>query len=142
MNEPPRSTVAVSVPARADFVHVLRSMTASVAARLDFPYDEIEDLRLAVDEACAQLLAVGSDGSKLTLHMTPNGDRLEIVAAIDASVASWPPPDAEESLAWRLLSALAEEARFEMGVNGPALRLTKRVPRSAESMDERRAPSR
>lgn len=136
------SDVVVSVPARADFVHVLRSVTASVAARLDFSYDAIDDLRLAVDEACAQLLAVGSDGSALTLRMTPTEEGLELVATIDVEEADWPPPEAEESLAWRLMSALADDARFERGDGGPALHLTKRFPRGTETLDEGRVPSR
>jgi serine/threonine-protein kinase RsbW len=137
----PGSSVVVSVPARADFVHVLRSVTASVAARLDFPYDAIDDLRLAVDEACAQLLAVGSDGSELTLRMAPTATGLDVVAAIDIGVGSWPPPDAEESLAWRLITALADEARFERADDRPAVRFTKRFPRSMGAMDRPRVPS-
>lgn len=132
----------VSVPARADFVHVLRSVTASVAARVDFPYDAIDDLRLAVDEACAQLLAVGSEGSALTLRMTPTEEGLALVAAIDAGGVEWPPPEAEESLAWRLMSALADVARFEQGSDGPAIHLTKRHPRSTKTVDEDSVPSR
>lgn len=115
----------VSVPARADFVHILRSVAASVAARLDLPYDAIDDLRLAVDEACAQLLSVGSGASALTLRMTPTEERLELMASIDAEGVDWPPPDAEESLPWRLMSTLADAARFEQGENGPAIHLSK-----------------
>jgi serine/threonine-protein kinase RsbW len=126
----------VSVPARADFVHILRSVTASVAARLDFPYDTIDDLRLAVDEACAQLLGVGTGDTVLTVRMTPTEEGLELVAAIDAEGVDWPPADAEESLPWRLMSALADSATFERGDDGPAIHLTKRSPRSTETVDE------
>lgn len=134
--------MVVSVPARADFVHVLRSVTASVAARLDLPYDAIDDLRLAVDEACAQLLPVGAEGSALTLRMTPTEEGLELVAEIEARGVDWPPPEAEESLAWRLMSALADEARFERGDDGPAIHLTKRFPRSTQAADGDSVPSR
>jgi serine/threonine-protein kinase RsbW len=133
------ASVVVSVPARPDFLHVLRSVTASVAARLDFPYDAIDDLRLAVDEACTQLLEVGSNGSALTLRITPTEEGLEIIAATNVRADEWPPPNAEESLTWRVLSALADEARFEREDEGPALRLTKRLPRSGQ--ETRRVPS-
>jgi serine/threonine-protein kinase RsbW len=135
------SEVVVSVPARADFVHVLRSVTASVAARVDFPYDAIDDLRLAVDEACAQLLPVGSEGSTLTLRMTPTEEGLELVAMIDARGIDWPPPGAEDSISWRLMSALADEAQFERGGDGPAIHLTKRFPRSTDVVDGDGGPS-
>jgi anti-sigma regulatory factor (Ser/Thr protein kinase) len=43
------SPVIATVPARAEFVHVLRTVVAAVAARLDLPYDALDDLRMAVD---------------------------------------------------------------------------------------------
>ncbi len=48
--------VEVRLPAAGAYLSVLRTATAGLAARLDFTLDEIEDLRIAVDEACAILL--------------------------------------------------------------------------------------
>ena len=48
--------VELRLPADAAYLSVLRTATAGLAARLDFTLDEIEDLRIAVDEACAMLL--------------------------------------------------------------------------------------
>jgi serine/threonine-protein kinase RsbW len=136
------SVVTVTVPARADFVHVLRSVTAGVAARLDFSFDGIEDLRIAVDEACAQLLSAASAGNALTLRITPTVEGLNITASIDATGVTWPPPKAEKSLTWQVLSALADEAGFEQVDHSPAVRLTKRLPPSSEDIDEGSVPSR
>src|SRR5512141_3495133 len=49
-------TVELRVPADPAYLAVLRTATAGLAARLDLTLDEIEDLRIAVDEACALLL--------------------------------------------------------------------------------------
>ena len=122
--------VTVSVPARPDFIHVLRSVVAAVAARADFTFDAIDDLRLAVDEACAQLLSFAAPASNLTLRITSTdqGGGLEVVASTDADIATaaWPPDGAERTLTWQVLSALADEARFERLATGPALRMRKR----------------
>jgi serine/threonine-protein kinase RsbW len=48
--------VELRLPADGAYLSVLRTATAGLAARLDFTLDEIEDLRIAVDEACALLL--------------------------------------------------------------------------------------
>jgi serine/threonine-protein kinase RsbW len=118
--------VTVKVPARPDFVHVLRSVVATVAARADLTFDEIDDLRLAVDEACAQLLALRSGATTLTLQLSPGeGGGLVVVATIDAEVRAWPPEGAERTLTWQVLAALADDARFEQVDGHPALRLTK-----------------
>ncbi len=53
------------MPAEGAYLSVLRTATAGLAARLDFTLDEIEDLRIAVDEACAMLLAQADAGTSL-----------------------------------------------------------------------------
>ena len=126
--------IAVSVPARPEFVHVLRSVVASVAARLDFPYDAIQELRIAVDEACSQLLSTGgADASTLRIRITPSTDGVELVASSDAVRVPWPPANAERTLAWQVIEALADRAAFEHQDGGPALRIAKsaRPPRGA-----------
>src|SRR6266516_508606 len=54
--------VTVCMPAEGAYLSVLRTATAGLAARLDFTLDEIEDLRIAVDEACAMLLGQAIPG--------------------------------------------------------------------------------
>src|SRR2546423_316263 len=58
--------VEVRLPAAGAYLSVLRTATAGLAARLDFTLDEIEDLRIAVDEACAILLQQAVPGSVLS----------------------------------------------------------------------------
>jgi serine/threonine-protein kinase RsbW len=115
--------VTVTVPARPDFVRLLRTVVSSVGARLDLTYDRIDDLRIAVDEACAQLLAIPS--STMTMVVTPEGNRIKVLVCSDAEVGAdgWPPPNVEESLAWRILAGLADDVRFEMSDGGPAVRV-------------------
>ncbi len=113
--------VTVTIPARADFVRLLRAVVASVGARLDLTYDRIDDLRMVVDEASAQLLRVPS--ATLTMRVTP-GDRMVITVLTDAPAnGAWPPADLEESLAWRVLSGLADDVRFDVTDQGPAVRI-------------------
>lgn len=49
-------TVDLRVPADPAYLAMVRTATAGLATRLDLTLDEIEDLRIAVDEACSLLL--------------------------------------------------------------------------------------
>ena len=53
------------MPADRAYASVLRTTTAGLAARLDFPIDDIEDLRIAVGEACAMVLGEAEPGTDL-----------------------------------------------------------------------------
>ena len=117
--------IRVTVPSRAEFVHVLRAVTATVASRVPVPFDGIEDLRLAVDEACAQLLALPG-GTALTLTLRPLPDRLEAVVGIDAPANGWPPPALEQTLGWRVLTALVDSVALDDVGTTPSIRFTKR----------------
>jgi serine/threonine-protein kinase RsbW len=120
------NVVRLAVPARPEFVHVIRSVTGAVASHLPLSLDDVDDLRLAVDESCARLLALDGDRRTFRLDLRPLPGRLEVVIATDAS-AAWPASGLEDTLAWRVLEALAESVRFEMWNGAPAIRIVKRT---------------
>lgn len=71
--------VEVTIPARAEFVSVARLTAATVAARQGFTYDEIEDLKIAVGEACTSLILSRTEpGQPLRIRFVINRDALEI----------------------------------------------------------------
>ena len=95
-----RPDVELRLPADGAYVSVLRTLTAGLAARLDFTIDDIEDLRMAVGEACAMVLPEADPGSDLP-------GRLTVAVAVRASQPS--PPD-HDSFAWQVLTTLASSA--------------------------------
>lgn len=118
--------VSLTVPAQADVLHVLRTVVASVAARLDFDFDQIEDLRLATSEAITHLLEEPPAPPSLVLRITENHGVLEIVAARTLAAETWPPIGTRRSLTSLILRALVDEATFVDVEEGPAIKLVKR----------------
>jgi serine/threonine-protein kinase RsbW len=101
-----RDTVSVRLPAAAAYLAVLRSTTASLAARLDFTLDEIEDLRIAVDEASCLLLAGAVPDTELTTVFEMSADSIQI--SVSTMTRHGKPP-ARDSFAWTVLAALTGE---------------------------------
>jgi serine/threonine-protein kinase RsbW len=101
---PVQDQVTIRMPAEGAYLSVLRTATAGLAARLDFTLDEIEDLRIAVDEACGILLAQAAPGAELECGFTLGEDRMNIAVSTSASQ---PRPPARDTFAWTVLSALA-----------------------------------
>jgi serine/threonine-protein kinase RsbW len=107
-----RDVVSVRLPASGAYLAVLRTTTASLAARLDFTLDEIEDLRIAVDEASALLIADAIDGAELTSVFEMSGDSIHIsVSTMTAEGTEGGKSHAptRDSFAWTVLAALAGE---------------------------------
>lgn len=120
----------VSVPPRPEFAHVLRTVAAGVAARMDLPVDDLDDLRIAIDEACAYLLDLGGPTTAIALRLAPSGVGLEaLVSAVDGPTTAWPPRDLERSLAWLVLSGLSDEVDFLLDEGRPAIRIRKGTAR-------------
>jgi serine/threonine-protein kinase RsbW len=107
-----RDHVAVTMPAEGAYLSVLRTATAGLAARLDFTLDEIEDLRIAVDEACAMLLAQAIPGTSLECAFDLDSDQMTITVSV---VAAEPQTPAKDTFAWTVLSALAGTVDSQLG---------------------------
>src|SRR3954452_23582461 len=123
--------VIVSVPARPEFMQLLRAAVGSVAARVDFTYEAIDDLRIAVDEACARILSVPGTPTTLFLRIIPEETGIEVVAYTDGEAEDWPPERFEESLTAKILHALTDGVTFERVGASPAVRLLKRAKPAA-----------
>jgi serine/threonine-protein kinase RsbW len=109
---PSKAEVSLRVPADGAYVSVLRTMTAGLAARLDFTVDDIEDLRIAVGEACALVLPEALPGGDLEaeFRLTP----ASLTVSVRVETASRADLD-YESFAWQVLSTLTAEATAHAG---------------------------
>lgn len=114
--------VEIMVPADGAFVSVLRSVTAGLASRCDLTLDEIEDLRIAIDEACALLLPHARPGSSITVRFTLAKGSLEIYASVPATEDA--DPD-RNGFAWTVLQALTSTVSFAHNGSELAISLTK-----------------
>lgn len=73
-------TVELKIPARAEWVAVARLAVAAVASRLRFSVDEIEDIKLAITEACTNCIQHGSaaDQIEITSELMSDEVRLSV----------------------------------------------------------------
>jgi len=114
--------VTLTIPADGAYLSILRTATAGVAARLDFTLDGIEDLRMAVDEACALLLPQSEADSDL--HCTFDVGQTSLTIAVTAESKD-PKPPRRDGFAWTVLTALTSEVDASVDGSSVTLRLTR-----------------
>jgi serine/threonine-protein kinase RsbW len=105
--------VHLTVPADGGYLGVLRTATAGLAARLQFALDEIEDLRIAVDEACAMLLSIATRDAELECRFAVTDDALTVEVTVPTVGGATLP--SESSFAWKVLTALTTSASASAG---------------------------
>jgi serine/threonine-protein kinase RsbW len=69
---PEPAIVELRIPARAEWVAVARLAIAGVASRFDFSVEDIEDIKLAISEACT-----------ICIRRAQEGDQIEILCRED-----------------------------------------------------------
>lgn len=93
------------VPTTPTQLPAVRAMAGDLAMRMDYDLDSVEDLRLAVDEACAILATVGIPGEPLTVVFETTRDGLHIDAWIPAREGTTVPRD---GFGWAVLQTLVD----------------------------------
>jgi serine/threonine-protein kinase RsbW len=112
-------TVTLRVPPLADHVTLLRTVVSGIAARRDYTLEQVDDLRMAVEEAAVLLLRHGH-GAALELLATIGDDALTVELSTDmADPASVIDPS---SFSWMILQALTDD--LSASVDDSRARLT------------------
>jgi serine/threonine-protein kinase RsbW len=125
------TAVFVEVPATPGFVQVLRNVVAGVAARMDMPIDQIEEVRLAVTEA-ASLLLDEAEATSLRMTIGREVDDLIVTLSSDGEADQWPSDRALASWPWLVVKGLTDEIRAQRGDGeGLSVTFTKRRERVA-----------
>jgi serine/threonine-protein kinase RsbW len=110
--------VRLTMPAVPGLLRVARLTAAGLANRVGFTYDEIEDVKIAVDELCFVL--VGSKGRDGTLELTYllDGDGLVIEGV--GRFSDVPDQLAPSELSSQILKAVVDD--HEVGRSGDEVR--------------------
>lgn len=103
--------VRLVVPAAPEYLRLVRLTAAGMASRLGFTFDEVEDLRIAVDELCFHLLGDDEDGlppeepRTMDLVYSAGADFIVITGRTGLSGSVPEPSDLSE----QILDALVDE---------------------------------
>jgi anti-sigma regulatory factor (Ser/Thr protein kinase) len=95
-------TVVLSLPAQPELWSLARMTASGIASKLDFDVEEIEDLRLAIDELCGSC-ANGNGSGRIELNYRWDDRSIEVVCRVEAM-----PVPRGESLAVHAVKPLGE----------------------------------
>jgi anti-sigma regulatory factor (Ser/Thr protein kinase) len=120
--------VRLTLPARPDSLAVIRHVLGAFAEALRLPPDLVEDIRLAVTEACTNVVRHAYDGDAggtIDVVMRPGHRRLEVIVS-DRGRGIAPSPDLQgPGLGLPLIAALADSVELQQAPSrGSRLKMT------------------
>jgi hypothetical protein len=129
--------VRLAVPAMPEYLRLARVTAAGLASRLGFSFDEVEDLRLAIDELCYGLTGNTGRPGTVQIRYLVSDDSLIVEGNGHFDNGEGPAPTAALSeLSRVILAALVDEHELSDGAAGPSFRLVKRRgPAGPEAVD-------
>lgn len=97
--------VTLTFPAQTINAALARTIAAAMAARADLTIDQLEDVRLAVDEAVSQLVADAADGVDVTCTFEASEGVLRIRVSTTTRSGAAP---ATDTFSWTVMRALVD----------------------------------
>jgi anti-sigma regulatory factor (Ser/Thr protein kinase) len=122
------TTIQLTIPAAPEFLRLARLTAADVGSRAGLTFEEIDDLRIAVDELCFAVVE-GAGSAVLDLRFLLRD--IEVVVEGQCAVGSGVPPVKPSDLATTIVAAVVDEFSVDSVDSTRRFSLRKRVgPRS------------
>lgn len=116
--------IELVLPADTRLVRVARLVASGVATTAGFDVDEVEDLRIAVDELCTALVE-GGDGSALLLGFDLGDGHVTVLGSTSAAGGAAFEPD-RLALSRQILAVVADDHELTADHGQISVRVHKR----------------
>jgi serine/threonine-protein kinase RsbW len=120
--------ITLSVPTKGEYAKTVRLTAASLAGRMEMSYDDVDDVRIAAEEAFVYASDTMPDGGQVELHFILEGDLMRIEVPLGSEVRR-ESEDAERraSYATFILQSVCDRFELASDEEGTWLRLEKRA---------------
>lgn len=118
--------VTLVLPAKSEYVSTARLTASSVANRIGFNIDEVEDIKVAVSEVCNMILSrVGDKISQYKISFEINSNKLEITFTGDGTELGCFDGKVENEYGLYIMKALMDSV--ELCNNNHSIVMTKKI---------------
>jgi anti-sigma regulatory factor (Ser/Thr protein kinase) len=123
----PTDHVTLTVPAKDEYAKAARMTAAALVSRLDIPYDDLDDVKTATEEAFIYACDAEPVAGEVTIHFFVDEGALRIEVPISPGSRTWSEEaDARNALATFILQGVCDSYEMSSDESGAWLRLVKR----------------
>ncbi len=129
-----KDRITLTVPARSDYARTVRMTAAELAARLGMSYDEVDDVRMAAEEAFVYACDCADDTDGITFAFTVDEVALGIeVGPLPACCAQGAAESSANGYSEFILQSVCDEFSIEHEAGSCVLRLVRRAGATADA---------
>jgi len=120
--------ITLTVPAKNEYAKTVRLTAAALVSRMGMTYDEVDDVRIAAEEAFVYAVDTLPSDAEVRFEFSVSEDQIEIVVPLGSEDPS-SDEEAERRAAYAtfILQSVCDSYEFASDENGAHLRLVKRV---------------
>lgn len=118
--------ITLTVPAKGEYAKAVRMTAAALVSRMGMTYDEVDDVRIATEEAFVYAVDTLDETDQVTIDFLVSDDQIEIVTRL-GNQAKFDSEDVERRSAYATFILQSVCDRFEMSSDqsGPCLKILK-----------------
>jgi anti-sigma regulatory factor (Ser/Thr protein kinase) len=109
------SDITLTLPARPENVALVRHMIGALGAAIRLPDATVDDMRLAVTEACTNVVrhAYSEDDGRIEVVIRPDGDAINVIVSDHGRGIGASPDVSGPGLGLSLIAALADRLEID-----------------------------
>lgn len=119
--------ITLTVPARGEYAKTVRMTAAELASRLGMSYDEVDDVRIAAEEAFVYASDCVGEDADVTFQFMVGAGVLEIAVGPMPAPADDDGSDVSKGYAEFILQSVCDEFEIVQSAEGCTLRLCRRA---------------
>jgi len=120
--------VTLTVPARSEFAKTVRMTAATLVSRMGMTFDEVDDVRMAAEEAFVYAVDSQPADGVVRFEFTISSDQIDIDVALgQANAETTDEVERNAAYATFILEAVCDSYQFVSDESGAHLRLVKRA---------------
>jgi len=116
--------ITLTVPARSEYARTVRMTAAELGSRLGMSYDEVDDLRMAAEEAFVYACECAADAAEVTFRFEIERDQLRITVGPLPGCCTAKGTTSSEGYAEFILRSVCHEFSVEHSMGSCVLNLS------------------
>lgn len=118
--------VTMTVPAKGEFAKTVRMTAAALSSRMGMTYDEVDDVRIAAEEAFVYACDTAPEDGDVSFEFTMDDECVVIAVSLGSgSMLSDEETERRASYATFILQSVCDRFELSSDENGAVLRVTK-----------------